>query len=323
MTEAPAVSLNARAAALIKTLVAAKAELKIAVARGERGEPLIDAGRRMHGSIAAGLAIAEICMGGLGKVQLTASAITPRWPWTLLVHSSNPVIACLASQYAGWRLSYGEGKDAFFALGSGPARALARVEPLFETLDYRDPAKNAALVLESLPAPPPEIVDQVLKACGVAPERLTILYAPTQSLAGGTQIVARVLEVALHKAHELKFPLDRIVEGMAAAPLAPPHPDLITAMGRTNDAIIYGGRVQLIVAGSAADARALAEQLPSAGSRGYGQPFAEIFKRFKGDFYAIDPMLFSPGQITVTALETGESFHAGQLNLKLLDASFV
>jgi methenyltetrahydromethanopterin cyclohydrolase len=322
MTTAPAVSLNARAEALIKTLVAAKEELKIEVTRGERGETLIDAGSRTQGSIAAGLALAEICMGGLGKLQLTSSAATPRWPWTLIVHSSNPVIACLASQYAGWRLSCGEGSEAFFALGSGPARALARVEPLFETLGYRDAAKNAVLVMETARPPPPQIVDKVVQSCGVAAERLTILFAPTQSLAGATQIVARVLEVALHKAHELKFPLGRIVEGMAAAPLAPPHPDLITAMGRTNDAIIYAGRVHLMVIGSAADARALAEQLPSAGSRDYGQPFAEIFKRFKGDFYAIDPMLFSPGQVTVTALETGESFHAGHLNLKLLDASF-
>src|SRR5215475_13269423 len=189
MREALAVSLNARAAALIKTLVAAKAELKISVARGERGETFIDAGSRTQGSIAAGLAIAEICMGGLGKLQLTSSTMTPRWPWTVVVHSSNPVIACLASQYAGWRLSYGEGNDAFFALGSGPARALARVEPLFKILDYRDPAKTAALVLESSRAPPPQVVDQVLKACDVAPEQLTILYAPTQSLAGSTQIV--------------------------------------------------------------------------------------------------------------------------------------
>jgi methenyltetrahydromethanopterin cyclohydrolase len=323
MTTEPTISVNARAQALTETLIAARAEHKIEVARGARGEALINAGSHTQGSIAAGLALAEICMGGLGKLSLTSSSVTPRWPWTLLVHSSDPVIACLASQYAGWRLSYGEGRDAFFALGSGPARALARVEQLFETLDYRDSAKSAVLVLESSRAPPPEVVDQVLKACDVTPERLTILYAPTQSLAGSTQIVARVLEVALHKAHELKFPLDRIVEGMAAAPLAPPHPDLITAMGRTNDAIIYAGRVHLMVIGSAADARALAEQLPSVGSRDYGQPFAEIFKRFKGDFYAIDPMLFSPGQVTITALETGESFHAGQINLKLLDASFV
>jgi methenyltetrahydromethanopterin cyclohydrolase len=261
-------------------------------------------------------------MGGLGKVQLASSAATPRWPWTLTVHSANPVIACLASQYAGWRLSHGEGRDAFFALGSGPARALARTEPLFETLAYRDAATSAALVMESAYPPPAPIVDKVAQACGLAPERLTFLYAPTQSLAGAAQIVARVLEVALHKAHELKFPLERIAEGMGAAPLAPPHPDMITAMGRTNDAIIYAGRVHLMVTGPAADARALADQLPSERSRDYGQPFAEIFKRFKGDFYAIDPMLFSPAQVTVTALDTGESFHAGELNLKSLNASF-
>ena len=322
MSGTPSVSVNAGAQALIETLKDRAAELKIAVVRGARGEMLIDAGNRALGSIAAGIALAEICMGGLGQVQLTCSATTPRWPWTLAIHSANPVTACLASQYAGWKLAHGEGKGAFFALGSGPARALARVEPLFEALTYRDSAKTAALVMESALPPPPEVVDKVAQACKLPPDQLTFLYAPTQSLAGATQIVGRALEVALHKAHELKFPLERIVEGMAAAPLAPPHPDMITAMGRTNDAIIYAGRVQLMVTGAAADARALAEQLPSERSRDYGRPFAETFKRFKGDFYAIDPMLFSPAEVIVTALDTGESFHTGRLNLALLDASF-
>ena len=137
----------------------------------------------------------------------------------------------------------------------------------------------------------------IARDCGVAPERLTIIYAPTQSLAGATQIVARSLEVALHKAHELKFPLDRLVDGMGAAPLPPPHPKLVTAMGRTNDAIVYGGRVHLFVTGPADDAHALANELPSEGSRDYGRPFAEIFAQAKGDFYAIDPLLFSPAQV--------------------------
>ncbi|HZD88941.1 MAG TPA: methenyltetrahydromethanopterin cyclohydrolase, partial [Pseudolabrys sp.] len=315
-------SVNAKAAALVAALTAAAATLKIDVRQGARGETLIDAGSKVPGSVAAGLRVAEICMGGLGTLQLSASATTPRWPWTLLVHSAHPVIACLASQYAGWRLTAGEGKDAFFALGSGPARALARTEPLFETLDYHDSADSAVLVLESARPPPPAVVDKVAEACGLKPERVSIIYAPTQSVAGGTQIVARVLEVALHKAHEIGFPLARIVEGMGAAPLAPPHPDMITAMGRTNDAIIYAGRVHLMVTGPAAEARALAEQLPSEASRDYGQPFAEIFNRFKGDFYAIDPMLFSPAQVTVTALDSGESFHTGRINLDLLNASF-
>jgi methenyltetrahydromethanopterin cyclohydrolase len=322
MSDAPALSVNTRAEALVAKLKASAVELKVEVTRGERGETLIDAGNHVRGSIAAGIALAEICLGGLGTVQLTASTTTPRWPWTLLVHSANPVIACLASQYAGWRLTHGEGKGAFFALGSGPARALARTEPLFESLDYHDVATTAVLVMESPRPPPRPVVDKVAESCGVPSDKLTFLYAPTQSLAGATQIVARVLEVVLHKAHELKFPLERIVEGMGAAPLAPPHPDFVTAMGRTNDAIIFAGRVQLFVTGPAEEARALAEKLPSSSSHHHGQPFADIFKRFKGDFYAIDPMLFSPAEVTVTALDSGESFRAGHIDLKLLDASF-
>src|SRR5215470_11894323 len=120
MTTDLALSVNARAQALIQTLVAEKTEHKIEVSRGARGETLIDAGSHTQGSIAAGLALADICMGGLGKLQLTSSSATPRWPWTLLVYSSNPVVACLASQYAGWRLSYGEGKDAFLLWAPGP-----------------------------------------------------------------------------------------------------------------------------------------------------------------------------------------------------------
>ena len=35
--------------------------------------------------------------------------------------------------------------------------------------------------------------------------------------------------------------LHNIVDGMATAPLPPPAPSFVVAMGRTNDAIIYGG----------------------------------------------------------------------------------
>jgi methenyltetrahydromethanopterin cyclohydrolase len=316
------ISVNARAAVLVERLVQEEAELRIAVGRGERGETLIDAGARVAGSIAAGLRLAAICMGGLGTVEIVPSSATPRWPWTVVVRSSDPVTACLASQYAGWNLAYGSGPDAFFALGSGPGRALARTEPLFADLAYRDAATTATLLLESSRPPPAAVVDKVATACGLAASQLTFLYAPTQSLAGAVQVVARVLEVALHKAHTLKFPLARILDGVGAAPLSPPHPDFVTAMGRTNDAIIFAGRVQLFVSGPAGEARALAEQLPSRSSRDYGRPFAETFKRFKGDFYAIDPMLFAPADVIVTAIDTGESFHGGGVDGGLLDVAF-
>ncbi len=319
----PEASVNARAGLLLDALVADAAALCVGVSRGSLGETLVDAGARHRGGIAAGLRIAEICLGGLGEVRLTSDPTLPRWPWTLTVASSNPVIACLASQYAGWSLSHGEGKHGFHALGSGPARALARREDLFAELDYTDPAPRAVLVLESGRPPPEELVAKIAADCAVPPEALGILFAPTQSLAGGVQVVARSLEVALHKAHTLHFPLAHILDGMAAAPLPPPHPDFITAMGRTNDAIIFGGRVHLFVTGPADDARALAEALPASGSRDFGRPFADIFRAVKGDFYAIDPMLFSPAEAMVTAVDSGETFRAGRIAPDLLEAAFL
>lgn len=316
------VSVNLLAGELVDRLLAESDRLRVVVSKGSRGEILVDAGARAVGGIDAGIMIAEICLGGLGKVTLAPFSVSPRWSFHLTVHASDPVIACLASQYAGWALSHGEGNSAFRALGSGPGRALAQKEPLFEVLNYRDKADRATLVLEGDKPPPVEIVNKVARDCGVAPERLTFIYAPTRSLAGSVQVVSRVLEVALHKAHQLEFPLTRVVDGVGTAPLSPPHPDLVIAMGRTNDAIIYGGLVQLFVTGPASEARKLAEALPSVNSRDHGRPFAEIFKSFKGDFYKIDPSLFSPAAAMVTALESGETFRAGQISQDLLDASF-
>ena len=211
-----ALSINTLTGHLVDRLIADAAKLRVSVSKGARGETIIDAGKGTRGGIEAGLRIAEICLGGLGTVQLSPTGSNPRWPFELSVRTTDPVIACLASQYAGWALSHGEGKGSFFALGSGPARALAQKEPLFHDLGYHDRANRATLVLEGDRAPPPEITDKVAAACGVKPENVAFIFAPTQSLAGSVQVVARVLEVALHKAHELKFPLERIVDGLGA-----------------------------------------------------------------------------------------------------------
>jgi methenyltetrahydromethanopterin cyclohydrolase len=170
--------------------------------------------------------------------------------------------------------------------------------------------------------PPAALIEKVAKDCGVAPGGVTLILTPTKSLAGTIQIVARVLEVALHKLHELHFPLDRVVDGMGSAPLPPSAESFVAAMGRTNDAIIYGGSVHLFVRGPDADAENLAADLPSEGSRDYGRPFSEVFASYNGDFYAMDRLLFSPARVTVTALDSGRSFHGGNLDEALIDRSF-
>ena len=315
---APRPSVNRLAAPLVDALVADASMLRIGVMRSEAGAQIIDAGIAQTGGIEAGRRIAEICLGGLGRVSVApgdAGAITTT---SISVNTADPVLACLASQYAGWSLQ--EGK--FFALASGPGRARALKEELFGELAYRDEADRASFVLEVDRPPPDVLIRRVAETCGVPPTGLTFILTPTTSLAGTVQIVARSLEVALHKAHALKFPLAHIVDGYGTAPLPPPAPKFVAAMGRTNDAILYGGRVALFVAGPEEAAAALADALPSSASRDYGQPFAEVFAAAGGDFYKIDPMLFSPGLVEVTALETGRCFRRGRIDTELLARSF-
>jgi len=315
-------SVNALAAAHVERLLAAADALRLRVSRAESGATLVDAGIAARGGLEAGRRIAEICLGGLGTVTLVPGEAVLRGLTHVHVHSADPVLACLASQYAGWSLSHGEGKGAFRALASGPGRAIARRETLYDELDYADRFDRAVFVLEVDRAPPAAVIEKVAQDCELPAERVTFVLTPTRSLAGTVQIVARVLEVALHKAHALRFPLDRIVDGTGVAPLPPPAPDFLTAMGRTNDAILFGGGVTLFVEAADDQAEALAGALPASASRDYGKPFAQIFKDFEFDFYRIDPMLFAPAEVLVCNVATGKSFRGGARDAARLAESF-
>jgi methenyltetrahydromethanopterin cyclohydrolase len=311
-------SVNALTAPLVANLLANAKSLRLGMEKHASGATIIDAGIKVPGGLEAGRLITEICMGGLGRVSLHSNPSFPHWPWQLSVHSCNPILSCLGSQYAGWSLAH----EKFFSLGSGPGRAMAGREELYKELNYKDQADSAVLVLESEKAPPQEVIEKVARDTGLAADKLTFILTPTRSLAGAVQIVGRVLEVAMHKIHTLHFPLENVVDGMASAPVPPPSPDFLTGMGRTNDAILFGGHAHVFVTGSDEAAEKLAKELPSSASRDYGRPFAEVFKSVNMDFYKIDPMLFSPAAVTVTAVESGNSFTGGKLNADLLDQSF-
>ncbi|MGD9602802.1 MAG: methenyltetrahydromethanopterin cyclohydrolase [Gammaproteobacteria bacterium] len=318
----PRANVNLCAQPLVRRLLEEPERYRVAVSTLAGGTRIVDAGIHAPGGLEAGRLISEICMGGLGQVTLRANSPFRRWAWQVDVHASDPVTACLGSQYAGWSLNHGKGKEGFNALGSGPGRSVGSKEELLKEMAYRNPPGDTALVLEVDRVPPPEVIDKITSYCQIEPAQLTLILTPTSSLAGGVQIVARVLEVALHKVHALKFPLEKIVDGAGTAPVPPPTADFITAMGRTNDAILFGGRVQLYVDVEDDAAEALAAQLPSATSRDFGKPFGKVFKEYKYDFYQIDPMLFSPAQCAVTVMKTGRTFEGGALREDLLDLSF-
>jgi len=180
------------------------------------------------------------------------------------------------------------------------------------------------LIMEVDQIPPPAIRKKIYTDCRVDPHNLTLILTPTTSLAGTVQIVGRVLEVALHKAHELGFDLNRVLDGIGSAPIPPTNSsDAVGMMGRTNDAILFGGQIKLFVECADDDAEQLAKQLPSSTSRDYGRPFAEIFKSYDYDFFQVDPMLFSPARVLINNLATGRSFASGYIDYDLMTRSFL
>jgi methenyltetrahydromethanopterin cyclohydrolase len=314
-----ALSLNDRALALADRLAADAAALRVAVTTLANGTRLIDCGAEAVGGFEAGRRFAEICMGGLGAVAYAPVVVEGRWLPALTVTTDRPAVACLASQYAGWRID----REGYFAMGSGPGRALIRAEELYDDLDWDERASRAVLCLETREPPPAEIADFVAERAGVSASALTLLFAPTASVAGGVQIAARVVETALHKLHELDFDVGRVVAGYGSCPLPPVAGDDMEAIGRTNDAVLYGGQVHLTVEADDEDAlRDLVERLPASASSDYGEPFGKVLKDANFDFYAIDPLLFSPAQIRLTSSGSGRSFEAGSVNLEVLERSF-
>lgn len=311
-------NLNHRAAQLVEHILADAGSLRIHGRTDPSGATVFDFGIDTDGGLEAGRRLAAVTMAGLGDIQFVPGR-ADLWPGPAVqVVTDQPLLACMASQYAGWRIT---GKD-FFAMGSGPMRAAACVEELFDSLGYRESSEVAVGVLEAAALPPSEVIRDVAKRCGVAPERLKLLVAPTSSQAGTVQIVARSVETAMHKLMELGFDLKRVVSGYGVAPLPPLAADDLAAIGRTNDAILYGGEVTLWLRGGDGELPAIGPRIPSSASHDHGRPFAEIFARYDHDFYKIDPALFSPAVVTLTSVETGRSFRFGQLLPDVLRASF-
>jgi len=279
------------------------------------GARVIDCGGAVPGGLQAGLQMARVCLAGLADVSLVASTEGP----LVQVSSDDPVRACLGSQYAGWQIKV----DKYFAMGSGPMRAAYGKEAIYEHLPHlREQPPCAVGVLETRNHPTEEVIAWLVSKLPTSVEKLTLLAAPTSSMAGTIQVVARSLETALHKLHELKFDMNQVVSGFGSAPLPPVAADEIKGIGWTNDAILYGGQVTLWVRADDELLAALGPNVPSNASADHGAPFAELFKKAGGDFYKIDPMLFSPAEVTFHNLKSGRSYTFGRREPEILRRSF-
>ncbi len=311
-------TLNERGLRLADHLAATAAALRITVQQTAAGARLLDCGVAAEGGLQAGLGLARVCLANQAEVALVPGAFAGLPVPQVQVMTDHPVLACMASQYAGWQVSVGK----FFAMGSGPMRADYGKEELFDHIPGREQPPAAVGVLETDKLPNDEVVTHLAERLNLPANKLTLLAAPASSQAGNVQVVARSLETALHKLYELKFDLAQVVSGYGTAPLPPPAADFLQAIGRTNDAILYGGQVVVWVRADDDQLAELGPKVPSSSSPDHGAPFAEVFRRYDMDFYKIDPMLFSPAVLCFQNLQTGRSHTFGRVEPDVLRRSF-
>lgn len=293
-------------------------QLNCGVVQLDNGAQILDFGVRQHGGIQAGIQMARICLADQATVNVTSGdRLVWPGPW-VQVATDHPTAACMLSQYAGWPVKSGD----FFAMGSGPMRVLRGKEDLLKSLAAKDNDTFAVGTLECDVIPGQEVVEAIGGECGVSAERVRLVVAPTRSLAGCVQVVARSVETSLHKLHELGMPLSSVRSAYGIAPLPPPTPNFAKGIGRTNDAILYGAHVSLWVEADDALITEMGPKLPSCASADFGKPFAETFKAYEYDFYKVDPGLFSPAEVSILNLSTGKSWRFGQVRADLIAQSF-
>ena len=291
----------------------------ITVSESRSGATVLDLGVRAPGGIEAGLKMAEICLGGLGRASLSWFEVAGLRLPAVSVWTDSPALATLGAQMAGWRLEL-SGKT---VLGSGPARALAKKpKRIYRTLGHDEGSDVAILALEADVLPDDDFLSRIAGACGVEPQGLYVLVAPINSPAGLVQVVARAVEACLLKMMNLGLDVLAVRNAVGLSPLPPPHPDPDVCMGRANDSLLYGSTVWLTADLDDDALSGAVGKLPSSSSPSYGKPFLAIYEEAGRDFYAIDPGIFAPAEVVITCLRSGRTYMAGELDEELVLRSF-
>lgn len=291
----------------------------VKVEKTSSGATIVDAGIDARGGFQAGKIITEICMGGCGKAEITYRQYGELELPSIFVYTDHPVIATLGSQFAGWQIKEGD----YFAIGSGPARALAlKPKEIYEKIGYKDDFDKAVVVLETDKHPPAKLIQGLKEECKVSFENLALILTPTASIAGATQVSGRIVETGIHKLDKLGLNPNSILYAWGCAPISAIHPKFAQAMARTNDAILYGGITYYAVEyDNEEKLKEIMEKAPSKASKDYGKPFIEIFKEANYDFYKIDANLYAPAVLIINNVKTGKVFKAGEINTEILAKS--
>ena len=306
-------SLNRMAIELVDEALEYAEELNVGARELENESTVLDFGLDFPGGIEAGLLLTEILTAGLASPRTDLGELGGASIPHVELSTDQPAIALLCSQKAGWEVA----TDDFEGLGSGPARALVAEEEEFHRVGYTDTFDLTALAVETDEPPTVAAADHVAALADVQSSGVFLLAYPTASVVGSVVNAARTAELATFALTEMGYdPLD-IVSATGRAPVAPVAGDEATAIGRTTDAVAYGGRAHLVVRKSF-DRFA---EVPSNAGDEHGRPFGEIFDDLDWSFEDVPAELFGPATVTIDVLG-GETHVYGETDEELLAESF-
>ena len=295
-------------------------ELQIEVHELDNGTVVADAGVQAQGGYGAGVYLTRLCMADLAEIQLAPFDIKGVLLPGVQVATDHPAVSCMASQCAMWQIK----ADKYFAMGSGPARVLARkTRDLYEKIGFEEFSDVAVIVLESNKLPDEKVSALIAEKCGIDPADLRIAIAPTDSVAGLVQVSARVVETGLHKLFTMGFDITTIKSGWGRAPISPITGDATMCMGSSNDAIIYGGETYYTLKyENLEELQQYLKGMPSQASRDWGVPFYKTFKAAGFDFFKVDHNVFAPAKVVMNEIKSRRTFVSGKVNLDVLAESF-
>ena len=306
-------SLNRMATEIADEAIDFADELGIEPVDLDNGARVLDFGVDAPGGIEAGLLCVEIQTAGLATVTTRMDEVAGAPIPHVELTSDRPALALLGAQKAGWELSVGE----FEGLGSGPARALVGGESVLERIEYYDDFDFAVLATEADRLPDERVTERVAEVAGVSPESVLVCGFATGSLVGSVTVGSRAAELALFRLAELGYDPLAVRSVSGSAPVAPISYDEDVAIGRTNDALVYGGRVHLVVEAEFDDF----ESVPSAAAEEYGTPSRSVFETADWDFSDVPEGFFAPAEVTIDVID-GPTHAYGDTDEAVLAESF-
>ncbi|NMC79273.1 MAG: methenyltetrahydromethanopterin cyclohydrolase [Chloroflexi bacterium] len=297
-------------------------QLNCQVHQLKNGAIVIDMGIEAPGGWMAGKLFVEATIGGLGHVDFGRFQLGQIDLPSIDVYIDHPATACLSSQFSSWPLPQSEVPGAIRPLGSGPARAIARIDFFSKLWDYQDNHHETVFAIQADALPDESLAEEVARECHLSPKNLYILAVKTGSIAGSIQVCSRTIETSIWCLHYRGFDLHKVICGSGTCPVVPPVADEFKALVRVNAAVVYGGSVRYVVDATDEEVQAVIDRLPTSAAPRYGEPFVKFLEESGRDVFKTDVDINSVAHYEIMNYATGNVFSAGKIEEAYLNELF-